>query len=138
MQSDLSSTQKKEKISISSDSLSKAQEILSHNVLLKNQPIYEDEDGSFRADVIEVNGKKEVYLHLDLFNWNQSVYDKVLLGLDTFNKAMKKYGVDDMFIVIPPDDEKMLKFDEMIGFELYEYVLDNHKNIIAFKLRYEG
>jgi len=114
------------------------QEIQSHSVIARDEVVFSDEDGVFSVDVMETNGVKEIFCHLTLNNWNSDVYDKVLVGLDTFSKAMKEHGIDNIFIMIPPDDEKMLKFEEMIGFELYQYVTDKDKNITALKLKYEG
>lgn len=66
---------------------------------------------------IEFSPGGEPFLHLPrLDSWSLSVYKKLILTLVHTKRALSDLGYRMVFVIIPDNDAKRLKFEEMMGF----------------------
>lgn len=79
--------------------------------------LYRTEDG--QLDVEFLNGQP--YLHLSLNNWSVSKYKQYKRTLSILKEALKEMGYSHMYVGIPDNDPKLLKFEQMFGFEIIEH-----------------
>lgn len=83
------------------------------NPQLKRIKLVESED-------FEVSGEflgDGVALHLDLRRWSPSVYKNLLEVVDSLRVLMPDFGISYLWVFIPVGDEKLLKFETMLGFK---------------------
>ena len=65
----------------------------------------------------EIRDTYELYLHLNKFpEWSLSTYKRMLDGINAIKSAAKTNGYKTLCVMIPAD-EKLYKFELMMGFE---------------------
>lgn len=59
--------------------------------------------------------------HLELYKWSKSLYKSYLQVFDYVLAKFKDNGVTQVFVAIPDNDQKLLKFEKMFGFEVDQH-----------------
>jgi len=55
-----------------------------------------------------------LHVHAQVFKWSLSAYKKGLIALQTIHDET---GLDEIYTVIPNDDPKLEKYENMLGFQ---------------------
>lgn len=74
----------------------------------------DDEYIKFSVEYIE----EQPFLHLELHQWSKSLYKVYLEMFDEIKQILKDMGYDAVWVLIPDDDNKLLKFEKMFGFNV--------------------
>lgn len=86
-------------------------------------PYWEDVDGYLRFEFAD----DKVYAHAEVTSWNKRMYIKCLAMWAEAKRELKELGYNDVFVIIPADDKKLIKFEQTFGFTLVsthnEYLL---------------
>ncbi len=101
-------------------------------------PIVQTEYCQLVAEIID-SGK--MFLHLNLMKdvkFTPELYKDMLIDFNEVIDYVKKKGIEYLFVIIP-NDEKLLKFERMFGFEVLQVLHkeDNPEEIKALVLRRE-
>ena len=83
-----------------------------------------------------MDGIVNLHLNFKAEEFTLSLYKKMLVGLEEIKDEFKKKGVTEIFCIIPTDDKKLLKFEEMMGFELFKEITIE-ENSIAYIMKQE-
>ncbi len=75
--------------------------------------IWEDEDGTLKFQ----HHMGRVYAHAVTNNWNKRVYMKCLDVWHVAKEELKEAGYNEVFVLIPADDKKLIKFETIFGFK---------------------
>ena len=86
-------------------------------------PYWDDEDAFLRFEFTD----DKVFAHATVSSWNKRVYIKCLAIWSEAKRELKQLGYNDIFVIIPADDKKLIKFEQTFGFTLVsthnEYLL---------------
>ena len=82
----------------------------------------DDDCMKLRAELVD----EFVFLHLELFDWSKELYKAFKETFSDIKTVLSDSGYEDVWIFIPNDDEKLLKFERMFGFEIVGYCADNY------------
>lgn len=74
---------------------------------------WDDEDGYLKIQWHE--GKP--YAHAEIFNWSKASYYKALEIWEATKQELAEQGVSEIFVIIPEEDKKLIKFEKMFGFQ---------------------
>jgi len=61
--------------------------------------------------------KGAYFVHLTLHQWSKSLYKKYLIVFEMWLLDLAEDGIEDVFVIIPDNDKKLYKFEEMFGFK---------------------
>lgn len=75
-------------------------------------PYWKDEDGFLRFEFAE----DKVYAHAEVTAWNKRIYVKCLAMWEEAKRELKELGYSDIFVIIPANDKKLIKFEYTFGF----------------------
>ena len=75
-------------------------------------PYWDDEDAFLRFEFTD----DKVFAHATVSSWNKRVYIKCLAMWSEAKRELKELGYNDVFVIIPTDDEKLIKFEQTFGF----------------------
>jgi hypothetical protein len=77
-------------------------------------------------------------IHLDFKEekFTLGTYKEMLLIFGDLKDSLKDKGVEQIYCIVPADDEKLIKFETMMGFELYKEIADDDK-LVAYIMRQE-
>jgi hypothetical protein len=75
-------------------------------------PYWDDSDAFLRFEFFD----KKVFAHATVSSWNKRVYIKCLAIWSEAKRELKELGYNDIFVIIPADDKKLIKFEETFGF----------------------
>lgn len=75
-------------------------------------PYWKDEDGYLRFEFAD----SKVFAHAKVTNWNKRMFIKCLAMWEEAKRELKELGYNEIFVVIPKDDKKLIKFEQMFGF----------------------
>ena len=75
-------------------------------------PYWEDEDGFLRFEF----ENDKVFAHAKVTSWNKRMYIKCLAMWAEAKRELKELGYDNIFVIIPADDKKLIKFEQTFGF----------------------
>jgi hypothetical protein len=73
---------------------------------------WEDEDGSLTFQYYE----NKVFAHAKVHVWNKRVYLKCINTWYVAIEELRERGYTEVFVLIPSDDKKLIKFETMFGF----------------------
>jgi hypothetical protein len=74
---------------------------------------WDDEDGYLKIQWHE----ERAYAHAEIFKWSKANYYKALEIWEATKQELAEQGVDKVFVLIPEDDYKLIKFEKMFGFQ---------------------
>ena len=60
----------------------------------------------------------EPFIHLELYVWSREALREYKRVWEVVKEGFSEAGHDGLFVVIPKDDPKLLKFERMFGFEI--------------------
>lgn len=75
-------------------------------------PYWDDHDAFLRFEFAD----DKVYAHAEVSSWNKRVYIKCLAIWSEAKRELKELGYNDIFVIIPKDDKKLIKFEQTFGF----------------------
>jgi FMN phosphatase YigB (HAD superfamily) len=75
-------------------------------------PYWDDEDGFLRFEFTD----DKVFAHATVSSWNKRVYIKCLAMWSEAKRELKELGYNDIFVIIPNNDKKLIKFEKIFGF----------------------
>ena len=78
--------------------------------------LIDNEEGLLEIEMIEGNP----FLHLQLYKWSASYYRKYKELLAGVKLHLRSKGLSHIYVAIPSDDPKLLRFEIMFGFKLYK------------------
>lgn len=84
--------------------------------------LIDDDCVNLRAEIVEGC----VFLHLDLHDWSKELYKAFKETFNDVKNVLKDSGYDDVWVIIPNNDKKLLKFERMFGFEIVGYCKDSY------------
>ncbi len=73
---------------------------------------WEDEDGYLKFKRYGDN----IFAHSEIFKWSKSVYIKALTIWEVAKEELAQKGFDSIYVAIPVNDKKLIKFEKMFGF----------------------
>lgn len=79
----------------------------------------------------EIDKQGNYFIHLELYKWSKSLYKQYLIFFYAWLKQLK--GIDHVFVVIPDNDPKLYKFEELFGF--YEIKRQDGAILMALKIK---
>lgn len=62
--------------------------------------------------------KDKPFIHLKIYKWSKNMYVEYLKAWHIIKCWFKNQGYKDLWVSIPTDDPKLLKFEEMFGFRV--------------------
>lgn len=65
----------------------------------------------------EIGSDENIYIHLDLKEWSTSIYKEMLADFADIKDAFFERGEETIYVIVPLHDEKLIKFEIMMGFE---------------------
>lgn len=74
--------------------------------------IVDNEDGTFSYEIVS----GIVGLHAELKQWGPQVYKRTQYVLEKFILEIKDKGFNAVYVGIPDNDPKLLKFEQLYGF----------------------
>ena len=74
----------------------------------------------FEVEILE--GKP--FLHLQLHKWSVGYYKRYKVIFEGIKKHLRDKGHAFMYVLIPSNDPKLLRFETMFGFTLYKQIAD--------------
>ncbi len=84
-------------------------------------PIVEHEHFTLFIEFFEGNP----FFHLSLEKWSKRIYQELLSMFGEVLSYLKEKGFSAVYVAIPKDD-KLLKFENMFGFEILDDTTDNY------------
>jgi hypothetical protein len=75
-------------------------------------PYWEDEDGFLRFEFADGN----VFAHAEVTSWNKRMYIKCLAMWEEAKSELKQLGHNNIYVIIPADNKKLIKFEQTFGF----------------------
>ena len=75
-------------------------------------PYWDDKDAFLRFEFVD----DIVFAHAQVPTWNKRVYIKCLAIWSEAKRELKELGYDEIFVIIPSDDKKLIKFEQTFGF----------------------
>lgn len=79
-----------------------------------------NQDFFFRLEEREFQGKR-YFMHIDVFNYNRKVINKMMEGVVVLLETLKKNNINEIYFIQETDDELLLKFASK--FLPWEYVI---------------
>ena len=73
---------------------------------------WDDEDGN----LVFQHYEDRVFAHAKVHNWSKQVYLKCLNVWYVAMEELKEQGHKEVFVLIPTEDKKLIKFEKMFGF----------------------
>lgn len=80
----------------------------------KRYPVLSNELGDLEC---EISKEGLFFLHLSLKKWNKTLYKQSLIYFYSWLNMLYESGVLAVFVLIPEEDKKLYKFEQMFGFE---------------------
>jgi hypothetical protein len=74
---------------------------------------WQDEDGSLTFQYYE----NRVFAHAKVNNWNKEVYKKCKDVWYVAMEELNERGYKEVFVLIPANDVKLIKFEKIFGFQ---------------------
>lgn len=91
--------------------------------LMSNLEVFwEDADGYLKFQWHEGN----VFAHSEIFNWSKSVYVKAQAVWQVAKEELNKQGIEVIYVAIPANNTKLIKFEKMFGFQ----PITTHKDVL--------
>jgi hypothetical protein len=82
--------------------------------------VCDNEFGKLEVEILVGVGP---FLHLTLHKWSHNLFKQYKLCLEEVLETIKtSLGYDKAFVIIPDNDEKLLKFEKMFGFVPFRHV----------------
>jgi hypothetical protein len=82
--------------------------------MYKKHTIINSEFGHLQCQIDE---NKCVFLHLTLKKWSHTLYKQYLILFYSWLNTLSEKGVLAVFVLIPDNDPKLYKFEQMFGFK---------------------
>jgi len=79
--------------------------------------LLDTEEAKFEVEVID--GK--AFIHLLLHKWSHSIFKKYREVFKGMEPLLKQRGFNEVYVAIPDDDAKLLRFERMFGFNVIEH-----------------
>ena len=79
---------------------------------MPKEVLIDNDDFTFSYEIID----SLVFLHFDVYTWSKEQYIKLLQYFKRFLDYANGLGVHYVYCLINPEDEKLVKFEEMFGF----------------------
>lgn len=61
--------------------------------------------------------KGAYFIHLELYKWSKLLFKKYQIVFEMWLLDLAEDGIDAVFVIIPDNDKKLYKFEQMFGFE---------------------
>jgi len=74
------------------------------------------EDATMHLEAEEREGF--YFLHLELFTWSKEFFKIYREMFEDIKELFRAEGEDTLYIIIPDNDKKLLKFERMFGWEI--------------------
>lgn len=79
-----------------------------------------------------------LFIHLtDIKDWCTSLYRELLLVSQMIKDECFKNKIEEVFVAVPADDTKLVKFQGMFGFEHWKTIYQNEKKVYLMR-QYTG
>lgn len=74
---------------------------------------WEDEDLNLKFKRYGDN----IFAHSQIFKWSKSIYIKAITIWEAAKEELAEQGFDSIYVAIPANDKKLIKFEKMFGFQ---------------------
>lgn len=77
---------------------------------------------------------ESIFLHFECRKWSAHWYSFYKNELNAYLQGLKKLNIEYVYVVIPDNDPKLLKFEKMFGFE----VVSTYPNVLILRRSTNG
>ena len=79
----------------------------------EKQVLLENEYGKLEGELF----LGQLFLHLTLYKWSVNLYKVYREFFDNYLPVLRRMGFTKVYVAIPKDNKKLIKFERMFGFE---------------------